>query len=499
MNDAFVQICLSNAKLELEVNCSPQVALKVLTMVQKCYPTCFKEPLFIQAITRVLVTLGDLKQLRWIFQTALADSVLENGAVGTAGAGAGGRLPGLSKYHGGGSSSSSRSARSAYATNLSTPAVQAQLKEELVLWEEYLQAETVLGQSDVVRLNSLRARRDRVRAVFEESERIRLGIVYTSKEEARAAQRGVFAAAQDLVERYNPTAALVLGVSGGTAAAAVAAAAAESRAGGASAASSSSSAGAKFVAGGANGAAGSSAETILSLSEADWALQERCVGPAGVGAAMGMGAVIGKRKSIFDRSDALGGMHAGGAGGGGAGGKRGGSDSKDMLNMSTEFHLSMAGLPAIIRDLLAKLPLHSGPPPDVDGFVRHVKGVIMPPRPSPEDELDLLAASSAAARRRAEGSYGSGDEDGGDGAGAGAGGTGEGGGEGVSGAASAWLGAYARGEAADLEDGAAVAGTALGGSGGGFGGGGGGGGGGAAGEDSEDVFRKRKKARASAR
>ena len=34
---------------------------------------------------------------------------------------------------------------------------------------------------------------------------------------------------------------------------------------------------------------------------------------------------------------------------------------------------------------MAKLPFHSGPLPDVDGFVRHVKSVILPPRPEPEE------------------------------------------------------------------------------------------------------------------
>jgi hypothetical protein len=53
--------------------------------------------------------------------------------------------------------------------------------------------------------------------------------------------------------------------------------------------------------------------------------------------------------------------------------------------MSTEFHLSLAGLPVILRDLLAKLPFHSGPLPDTEGFIRHMKGVILPPRPEPED------------------------------------------------------------------------------------------------------------------
>jgi hypothetical protein len=81
--------------------------------------------------------------------------------------------------------------------------------------------------------------------------------------------------------------------------------------------------------------------------------------------------------------------------------RNGGVDHREVLNMSTEFHLSLAGLPVILRDLLAKLPFHQGPLPDVDGFVRHVKSVILPPRPEPEDalndesELDLLVDEDA--------------------------------------------------------------------------------------------------------
>ena len=42
-------------------------------------------------------------------------------------------------------------------------------------------------------------------------------------------------------------------------------------------------------------------------------------------------------------------------------------DGTSLGNMSAEFHISMAGLPAILRDLLAKLPLlGTHPSPDVD-------------------------------------------------------------------------------------------------------------------------------------
>lgn len=39
----------------------------------------------------------------------------------------------------------------------------------------------------------------------------------------------------------------------------------------------------------------------------------------------------------------------------------------------------------IVRDLLNRLPLHNGPPPDLELFLRHIKGLTLPPRPSVEE------------------------------------------------------------------------------------------------------------------
>ncbi len=61
----------------------------------------------------------------------------------------------------------------------------------------------------------------------------------------------------------------------------------------------------------------------------------------------------------------------------------GGEDA--VQNMGAEFQLSLVGLPLIVRDLLNRLPLHNGPAPDLDVFLRHVKGLTLPPRPSAEE------------------------------------------------------------------------------------------------------------------
>ena len=41
----------------------------------------------------------------------------------------------------------------------------------------------------------------------------------------------------------------------------------------------------------------------------------------------------------------------------------------------------------LVRELLFKLPPYNGPTPDVDSFVRHLRGTILPPRPGADGEL----------------------------------------------------------------------------------------------------------------
>ena len=273
--------------------------MNVLNLAQKACPQCFKDPFYIKAITRVLTLLGDLKQIRWVFQTALNEFAGSNGSLA------------LSKVtahlH---DRPGRRVGRNNQAATAALTSNHAQLKAELQLWEEYLRAETVLGLSDVVRLDELRSCRDKVKVIFDEAERVRLGVVYATKDEARAAQqRGIFHPAQDLCDRYDAP---------GTC-------------------------------------------TVWTLPELDQSLQERC-------GQMLSGIGTHGRRGPSDQADRA----------------RKQGDQQHVQNMSTEFHLSLAGLPVILRDLLGRLPFHSGPLPDLDGFIRHMKGVILPPRPEPE-------------------------------------------------------------------------------------------------------------------
>ena len=68
--------------------------------------------------------------------------------------------------------------------------------------------------------------------------------------------------------------------------------------------------------------------------------------------------------------------------------------------MSADFHLSMAGLPAILRDFLSKLPLLGGQQQqqqtlDIDLFIRHMKSVVLPPRPTAEEIVPLFDDGAA--------------------------------------------------------------------------------------------------------
>jgi hypothetical protein len=46
----------------------------------------------------------------------------------------------------------------------------------------------------------------------------------------------------------------------------------------------------------------------------------------------------------------------------------------------------LAGVPIFLRDLLARLPPHTGPPPDIDTFLDHLKKTVLPPRPVTEEQ-----------------------------------------------------------------------------------------------------------------
>ncbi|CAE7535359.1 CSTF77, partial [Symbiodinium microadriaticum] len=81
-NTLGYEVYVAHALLEVEVNNEPQVALRVLEMAKSLHPVASNNPPFLKLMAKVLVRLGDVKQLRWLFQTALGSAgSVEGGAI----------------------------------------------------------------------------------------------------------------------------------------------------------------------------------------------------------------------------------------------------------------------------------------------------------------------------------------------------------------------------------------------------------------------------------
>ena len=57
-----------------------------------------------------------------------------------------------------------------------------------------------------------------------------------------------------------------------------------------------------------------------------------------------------------------------------------------------------SGVPPLLREFLPRLPAHSGPIPDVEGFIRQLRAVVLPPRPADDGDF----GSSSLKRGREE-------------------------------------------------------------------------------------------------
>lgn len=55
-----------------------------------------------------------------------------------------------------------------------------------------------------------------------------------------------------------------------------------------------------------------------------------------------------------------------------------------------------ANVPLFLRDLLARLPPHTGPPPDIDTFLEHLKKTVLPPRPVTDERDENTTQSTIA-------------------------------------------------------------------------------------------------------
>jgi tetratricopeptide (TPR) repeat protein len=62
---------VAHAALELEVNNEPACALRILELARDKYPTAYSSVVFVKVLTKVLVRLGDYRQLRWVYEAKI--------------------------------------------------------------------------------------------------------------------------------------------------------------------------------------------------------------------------------------------------------------------------------------------------------------------------------------------------------------------------------------------------------------------------------------------
>ena len=136
-------IYMVNAQLELEGNCDPVVASKVLSLCRAAYPAESVSVAFVRLMVRTLVRQNDLRQIQWELNVALARAGGDDPGVFALGDTA---LPNV------GAAEDEEGKRSE-SRRLS-------LQDQLDLWNDYLSIETTLGLSSLQRLNELREHRD---------------------------------------------------------------------------------------------------------------------------------------------------------------------------------------------------------------------------------------------------------------------------------------------------------------------------------------------------
>jgi hypothetical protein len=335
---------MAHAELELDVNCNPKVALRILELAKTVDPIGTSDVDFIWLLTRVLIRLGDLKQIRWVYELVLSDdhSTLGTSAVAltlsTARLGSYTGLAGLqASSTTSGDSSTLSVVTSGLTDTLQRPNIQAtgkkkSLKEQLQLWENYLQAETILGLSDIIRLDELRACRDHVKSLVEALESAGHGgsddTVESDSIRSKNIQ-GIFERSRDLCERYS--------------------------------------------------------SVSMNPNKSDLALRDRSRGKSF------LHEVIRKEKEhqVFIKEAATTTKAASSAA------KRLGD------NVSADLEASLLGIPAVIRELLSKLPTNtsSTPLPDVESFVKQLKNIVLPPRPSPSEFAEQANVADKSLKR----------------------------------------------------------------------------------------------------
>ena len=207
------------------MNNDPTLAVTILNLARSTYSPalCMQNVHFVKQLCRILTAVGDIQQIRWIFQTSL--DYVSQSTGGTDVASASSRKP----THNTGkaqaavvavaaAAAAAASSSSSYTSKSSNNRYFAALKDEWELLEEFLQIEVTLGQCGIKQLNLLRERRDKARTLLEESQRTRLGLNVNigPKDREGGGGRdkdktdkggfpGIFEVSYDLIERYDPS------------------------------------------------------------------------------------------------------------------------------------------------------------------------------------------------------------------------------------------------------------------------------------------------------
>lgn len=310
-----LEVYLVHAQIELEVNCCPEIAVKVLDLGKAAYPACYKEYNYVHLLTQALIRLGDLHQIQWVFHVALGCEALSVAHAKTNFIG----LPATS------SSTNTNTIMSGFAdkaTQENIVSTGRPLQETLMLWEEYLEAEMKLGLSNVSHINEIRSKRDKARTLFDERHSARNAVSSTSN---NSRVFGLYESPYELSERYD--------------------------------------------------------SIVCAKPVYDEDLRQRSNGRVLLNE-------LSRQES--ERMAAL--REAGVK----QKGKRKATNAADDSAAADEFS-NLTGVPSVLKDLLPKLPANIGPVPDLQGFIKHLRGLVLPPRPTvaiEESDLDSVSRTS---------------------------------------------------------------------------------------------------------
>ena len=297
------EIYLANAKMELDANSAPDIAIKVLELCKASYPNESHSLEYAKLLASAHLRTGNLKQIQWTFQTILGQGGAED-------------VPNFSSNF----KSSENNNDGAGDGNGAevTSNYQLSLRDQLELWNEYLHCEDVLGLSNVPRMNALRTSRDKAAIALDDHERTKEVAVGSSAGGASGPSsqlrlEGLFDCPGELVDRYGVM--------------------------------------------------------FERLPEKDMMVYERSRAKASLSS-----------YSHSAQNGLGGGLY--GAGNTDVGGK---------------------GIPPVLKNFIGRLPKHNGPMPNIEGFLRHLKGLTLPPRPT-SDDTDNIPITIVGGKRQMPGS-----------------------------------------------------------------------------------------------